>query len=95
MYIFLCCVTYNCTVHWADLTYISLLIIFCIIEYVANKTLNPWIGASSTVDFYPTLKAALCHESADPEEDREGLGQGCQTTFLEGQSTAQFRFNPN
>ncbi len=30
-----------CTVHWADLTYISLLIIFCIIEYVTNKqTLN-------------------------------------------------------
>ncbi len=26
-----------CTVHWADLTYISLLIIFCIIEYVTNK----------------------------------------------------------
>ncbi len=31
------------TVHWADLTYISLLIIFCIIEYVTNKSLNPWI----------------------------------------------------
>ncbi len=30
-----------CTVHWADLAYISLLIIFCIIEYVTNKnTLN-------------------------------------------------------
>ncbi len=30
-----------CTVHWADLIYISLLIIFCIIEYVTNKqTLN-------------------------------------------------------
>ncbi len=26
-----------CTVHWADLTYISLLIIICIIEYVTNK----------------------------------------------------------
>ncbi len=25
-------------------------------------------------DYYPTLKAALCHESADSEEDREGLG---------------------
>ncbi len=43
--IFSCvCVTYNCTVHWADLTYISLLIIFCRIEYVTNKTLNPpWL----------------------------------------------------
>ncbi len=26
-----------------DLTYISLLIIFCITDYVMNKTLNPWI----------------------------------------------------
>ncbi len=25
-------------------------------------------------DFYPTVKAALRHESADSEEDREGLG---------------------
>ncbi len=40
MNILLCCVTYNCTVHWADLTYISLLIIFCIIEFVTNKSLN-------------------------------------------------------
>ncbi len=26
-----------------DLIYISLLIMFCIIEYVKNRTLNPWI----------------------------------------------------
>ncbi len=25
-------------------------------------------------DFYPTVKAALRHESADSEEDRKGLG---------------------
>ncbi len=31
-------------------------------------------GARSTADFYPTVKAALRHESADTEEDREGLG---------------------
>ncbi len=31
-------------------------------------------GARSTADFYPTVKAALHHESADTEEDREGLG---------------------
>ncbi len=43
MYILLCYVTYNCTVHWADLIYVSLLIIFCIIEYLTNKTLNPCI----------------------------------------------------
>ncbi len=31
-------------------------------------------GASSAADFYLTVKAALRHESADSEEDREGLG---------------------
>ncbi len=31
-------------------------------------------GASSAADFYPTVKAALRHESTDSEEDREGLG---------------------
>ncbi len=30
-------------------------------------------GASSAADFYLTVKAALRHESADPEEEREGL----------------------
>ncbi len=40
MYILLCCVSYNCTVHWTDLIYISLLIIFHIIMYVTNKILN-------------------------------------------------------
>ncbi len=28
-------------------TYISQLIMFCIIEYVTNKTLNPWKWASN------------------------------------------------
>ncbi len=42
MYVYsLCdCIPYNCTVHGADLTYISLLIIFCIIVYVIQDT-NP------------------------------------------------------
>ncbi len=31
-------------------------------------------GASCSVDFYPTVNAAIRHESADSEEDREGLG---------------------
>ncbi len=31
-------------------------------------------GVSSAADFYPTVKAALRHESADSEEDRESLG---------------------
>ncbi len=30
---------YNCTVYTANLTYISMLIIFCIIVYVTNKIL--------------------------------------------------------
>ncbi len=34
------CVTYNRTVHGADLTYISLLLIFCIIMYAMNKILK-------------------------------------------------------
>ncbi len=33
----------HCPLSGPDLTYISLLIIFCIIEYVTNKTLN-WIN---------------------------------------------------
>ncbi len=28
--------------YYNNNTYISLLIMFCIIEYVTNKTLNPW-----------------------------------------------------
>ncbi len=31
-------------------------------------------SAELTADFFPTVKAALPHESADSEEDREGLG---------------------
>ncbi len=46
-YLYLCifscvCVIYNYTVHGADLTYISLLVIFCIIVYVMNTILK-WI----------------------------------------------------
>ncbi len=44
-YLYLCifscvCIPYNCTVHGADLTYISLLVIFCIIVYVINTNLE-------------------------------------------------------
>ncbi len=55
-YLYLCilfcvCVTYNCTVHGADLTYILLLVIFCIIVYVMNKyNFESWTtGLSETV----------------------------------------------
>ncbi len=40
MYTLLCFVTYNCAVYGADLTYISLLVIFFIIVYVMKKMLN-------------------------------------------------------
>ncbi len=40
MYILCVCIPYNCTVHGADLTNISLLVIHCIIVYVTNKILN-------------------------------------------------------
>ncbi len=45
MYNLLCCVTYFALSIERDLTYISLLIIFCIIVYVTNKieSLNPII----------------------------------------------------
>ncbi len=47
-YLYLCifscvCIPYTCTVHGADLTYISLLVILCIIVYVTNKNLESWI----------------------------------------------------
>ncbi len=41
MYILLCCVTYFALS--TERTWFALLIIFCIIEYVTNKTLYPWI----------------------------------------------------
>ncbi len=40
IYYLVFCDTYNCTVHGADLTYISLLVIFHIIMYVTNKNLE-------------------------------------------------------
>ncbi len=51
-YLYLCifscvCISYNCTVHGADLTYISLLkCIFCIIVYVMNRNLESLINKS-------------------------------------------------
>ncbi len=52
MYILLCCVRYNCTVHRADLTYISLLIIFCIIEW----RIKPWILEYPFCDYVAKFK---------------------------------------
>jgi len=44
-YLYLCifscvCIPYSCSVHGGDLTYISLLVIICIIVYVTNKNLE-------------------------------------------------------
>ncbi len=54
-------VTCNCTVHGADLTYISLLVIFCIIVYVTNK--KPWTLKVNTYMHTLTLKNCLGHLS--------------------------------
>ncbi len=43
-------------------------------RYAPSIRTSARTGASSSADFYPTVKAALRHESADSEEDREGLG---------------------
>ncbi len=60
MFILLCCVTYFAlSIEWTDLTYISLLIIFCIIEYVMNKkplTLNLVPGTTKYVEVKLKLK---------------------------------------
>ncbi len=45
MYILCVCITYNCTVHGADLTNISLLVILCIIVYVTNKNLESYCSS--------------------------------------------------
>ncbi len=45
----------HCPLSGPDLIYISLLIIFCIIEYVTNKTLNPSelvLNCSIQMDFW-------------------------------------------
>ncbi len=48
-----------CAVHWADLIYVSLLIIFCIIEYVTNK--KPW-DQSASADYL--LELSVCWASS-------------------------------
>ncbi len=67
--IFSCvCVAYNCTVHGADLTYILLLVIFCIIMYVTNKTnLESYYLSSHHVLLhnYTTCTFPLCLPSTD------------------------------
>ncbi len=59
-YLYLCrftcvCISYNCTVHGADLTYISLLIIFCIIVYVTNTNLEFLEGCLGIFNCSPNL----------------------------------------
>ncbi len=95
----LCCVTYNCSVHWADLTSISLLIIFCIIEYVMNKTLNPWEAIFYVRALYPVISASNCATncyncslSFSPSHLTHSLSHACQT--CSGQ-VLQFYHNPN
>ncbi len=78
----------HCPLNGPDLIYISLLIIFCIIEYVKNKTLNPWISDVLQCDFslnghvefhaiFTSLKCDRRHNSALEEAGR--LKSQCQT----------------
>ncbi len=53
----LVCVTYNCTVHGADLTYIPLLIIFCIIVYVHFNSIQDYLYSA----FYDTIVVKQLH----------------------------------
>ncbi len=53
----------HCPLSRPDLTYISLLIIFCIIEYVTNKTLNLESIKGCHNDNLDTLKNTACTES--------------------------------
>ncbi len=66
MYILLRCVL-HCLLSGPDLTYISLLIIFCIIEYVTNKTLNPWIQIPELSIFISTMKGSHSLPSNKPQ----------------------------
>ncbi len=89
-----------CTVHWADLTYISLLIIFCIIEYVTNKTLNPlYVGEGcvalrSAENSYTEFCIKLTHHGEHTGRLTGGIqlpkSDGKQTEKLYGESTVRF-----
>ncbi len=68
MYILCVCIPHNCTVHGADLTNISLLVILCIIVYVTNKNREschkgvyavPWAMRNSTVSRCPSEAAIM------------------------------------
>ncbi len=56
---------YNCTAHGADLTYISLLVIFCIIVYVTNTNLKSWKEYMKNTWRKPNTKlnfaCTICH----------------------------------
>ncbi len=70
-YLYLCIfscvyVTYNCTVHGVNLTYISLLFIFCIIVYVTNTNLESGLSiselhASQLTQELSLVQSRQCH----------------------------------
>ncbi len=71
-YLYLCifssvCVTYDCIVHGADLTYISLLFIFCIIVYVTNKNLESWITLNHFWSQFKWLDLNYCKTEKQQE----------------------------
>ncbi len=72
--IFSCVVLHilHCPLSGPDLIYISLLIMFCIIEYVTNKTLNPWVNKRPDKESLLRLNLYLqiilrCHHILFPE----------------------------
>ncbi len=63
-YLYLCilsCVyiSYNCTVHGADLTHISLLITFCIMVYAMNKIVNLFSFLLMVVHNLPGIHSSI------------------------------------
>ncbi len=72
------CVTYNRTVHGADLTYISLLVIICIIMYATYKILKMQCSASETTFFF-----AWHHQSLlDFKPSNQPPSLQCVTPFM-------------
>ncbi len=90
----------HCPLSGPDLTYISLLIIFCIIEYVTNKTLNPLsvgegcVALRSAENSYTEFCIKLTHHGEHTGRLTGGVqlpkSDGKQTEKLYGESTVRF-----
>ncbi len=86
-YLYLCifscvCIPYNCTVHGADLTYISLLVIFCIIVYVTNTNFKSWILKLNLNEAFNALLGVSEIKAARKCRDPEASAFHCRYHFL-------------